>query len=330
MDDALYPSLFSGVDAMKSATLHEYKRSMGNVSRLGLLLQLVGDDGKISWGEIAPLDSFSGESLEDATKEVLNEIPYLYKQEWNPTHLSPSVHFGIESALLDHLMPIETPTPKVNALLSGSTDAIWEKGQNLDGYEAVKIKVGHLDLSEGLALLKDLLPHFPPEIKIRIDANQNWTLEDALIFAHAFPQGTFEYFEEPLSELQDYLSFPFPVALDETVRVLSPEALFLFPHLKALIIKPTLMGGCTRLAPLFKRAHEKGIAFILGSSYESELGISLLAKLGARLGLPHVPMGLDTYDLFEEPLFEETIQRDQGKLIFPKNWNLKTCVTTSA
>jgi len=159
---------------------------------------------------------------------------------------------------------------------------------------------------------------------VRIDANQAWTLSEALAFAKAFPSNTFEYFEEPFQNIEEAVSFPYPIALDESLRTLPLKECLALPHVKALIIKPTLMGGCTKLTPLYHHAKEKEIAFILSSSYESELGISLLSKVAERLQLPPVPMGLDTSDLFEEALYKENITKAEGKLLFPHAWNLET------
>lgn len=325
MDVSLHPSISNWMVYMKleSATVHEYERPFGNQKRKGLLLQLVGENGAESWGEIAPLESFSDESFEQAKGELLEELPHLLYQQWHPQYLSPSVHFGIESAILDLTLPTQPAEILVNALLAGTPDDMRLQAQNLTDYQAVKIKVGHLDLQESIVLVEELLPQIPEGMKVRIDANQSWSFEQAMAFARSFAPDTFEYFEEPFAAFEDYVSFPYPIALDETVRYAPSTSYLSLPHLRALIIKPTLMGGCTKLVPLLRQTNQKDIAFILSSSYESELGIGLLAKVATRLQLPQVPMGLDTYRLFKDRLFEETIKCKQGKLFFPKKWNLQ-------
>ncbi|WP_420422551.1 o-succinylbenzoate synthase [Simkania sp.] len=310
-----------------SATVHEYKRPFGNQERKGLLLQLEREDRAESWGEIAPLENFSDESYEQAKAELLEELPHLLHEQWHPQYLSPSVHFGIESAILDLTLPTTSTPIAVNALLAGTPDDMRAQGRNLTGYEAVKIKVGHLNLEESIDLVEELLTLIPDEMKVRVDANQSWTFEEGMTFARSFAPDTFEYLEEPFKTFEDYIAFPFPIALDETVRLAPSTSYLSLPHLRALIIKPTLMGGCTKLVPLLREAKQKDIDFILSSSYESELGIGLLAKVASRLQLPQVPMGLDTYRLFKDRLFEETIRCNEGKLIFPQKWNLRAgCV----
>lgn len=305
-----------------SATAYQYERLFENKKRKGLLLQLKSKNGKESWGEIAPLDGFSKESFEKATDELVHELPHLLCSKWHPKNISPSVHFGIESAILELMLPTKPKPILVNALLNGSADDIYLQAKKLQHYKAIKIKVGHLDIKAAISLIKELLTFLPKDLLIRIDPNQSWLYEQAMHFARSFPPNTFEYFEEPFASFEDYTSFPYPIALDETIRQLPSDAFFSLPYLYALIIKPTLIGGCTKLIPLLKQAKQKNIAFILSSSYESELGIGLLAKVAYRLQLPEIPMGLDTYHLFKEKLFQETIEKEQGKLIFPNKWKL--------
>jgi len=192
------------------------------------------------------------------------------------------VQFGYQSALSDLRDPVEM-------------DSIPVK---------VKTKVGHLSVKEALRVVPST-PH------LRIDVNRKWSLKQALAFARHFPD--VEYFEEPLLPGENTKAFPYPVALDESLR---EGSLPPYPHVVAHIIKPTMHGF-----PLPKA--QKGIDFILSSSYETELGIYQIAKLTRRLRIPIKPMGLVTCHLFEEPLFDEVPYVDNHHLYFPKKWRLK-------
>jgi len=68
---------------------------------------------------------------------------------------------------------------------------------------------------------------------------------------------------------------------------------------------------------------QKGIDFILSSSYETELGIYQIAKLTRSLKIPLKSMGLGTCHLFEDTLFEEAPYVKNDTLHFPKEWRLK-------
>ena len=194
----------------------------------------------------------------------------------------PSVQFGFHTALLDLQTPLNIPSIPIKT----------------------KIKVGDLSPEEALKTVQPI-PH------MRIDMNRKWSLEAALFFARHFPG--VEYYEEPLLEGEDTSAFPYPVALDESLR---EDKLPFYPHIVAHVIKPTMHGF-----PLPKV--QKGIDFILSSSYETELGIYQIAKLAYRLKIPLKPMGLATSHLFKETLFEETPYLKDGDLHFPKKWRLR-------
>ncbi|NGX46355.1 MAG: o-succinylbenzoate synthase [Chlamydiae bacterium] len=198
------------------------------------------------------------------------------------TYSLPSVQFGYQSALLDLDDPI-------------TIDSIPIK---------IKTKVGHLKLKEALETVK-------PIPLMRIDFNRKWNLEEALSFAKHFPD--VEYFEEPLLPGENAKAFPYPVALDESLREKEKPS---YPNVVAHIIKPTMHGF-----PLPKA--QKGIDFILSSSYETELGIYQIAKLAHRLKIPLIPMGLGTCHLFEDTLFEEEPYVENNTLHFPNKWRLK-------
>lgn len=258
-------------------TIYGYSRPFQGGIRQGLLLRLENEKGNVGWGEIAPLPGFSKETYEEALQALTDG-----------DHSYPSVQWGIASATLDLLHPLDIESIPVRIL------------------HGEKIKVGHLTLDEAIKLTSQ-------SKCVGVDMNQKWPLEKTLAFAKHFPD--LEYFEEPLKpgEEEESVFFPYPVALDESLR---SSQKWNYPFVKAHVIKPMLHGY-----PLPKKL--KGVDFILSSSYESEIGIYQIAKLAYRLKIPLKPMGLGTCHLFDEPLFEKEPQVKNGKLYFPKKWSLK-------
>jgi len=167
----------------------------------------------------------------------------------------------------------------------------------------MKVKVGDLTLKECLRVI-------PPTPRMRVDFNRKWRLHAALSFAGHFSE--VEYFEEPLLPSEDARLFPYPVALDESLRDGAPPP---YPNVVAHVIKPTMYG-------ISLPAVQDGIDFILSSSYETELGIYQIAKLTFRLNIPEKPMGLGTCHLFEDNLFEEGVRVEDNILYFPEKWRL--------
>jgi len=262
--------------ALLKQTLYYYSRPFKGELREGVLMRLERENGRVGWGEVAPLPGFSNETLEEAIADLIEGNDSSY----------PSVQWGRASAMLDLINPLEIESIPVRTLHQD------------------KIKIGHLSLENAIKKVESFE-------KAGVDMNQNWNLEDALKLAKRFP--FLEYFEEPLKSTEDHSQFPYPVALDESLRTSSSPS---YPNVKAHVIKPTLHGY-----PLPKKV--KGVDFILSSSYESEIGIYQIAKLAFRLKIPLKPMGLGTCHLFDEPLFDESPQIINQRLYFPKKWSLK-------
>lgn len=240
---------------------------LGGAFREGLILQ-IGD----GFGEIAPLPGFSRETLEEAKEEALRLLPFF--PDASPT--LPSVQFALDSAL--HPMP---PSFQL------SMNALNHYGE---GFKALKLKLGHLSLEEALKLLKQT----PKHLELRLDFNRQWPLDRLLAFTAHFSPDDFAYLEEPTSKFSDLLAFSnltgFPIAIDESIPSIPYWEI---PTLKALIVKPTILGTIPTAPP--------GVELIFSSAYESGIGILHLARLSLQYN-PHRPHGLDPYSHLLEDL----------------------------
>ncbi len=252
---------------------------LGGAFREGLILQ-IGN----GFGEIAPLPGFSRETLEEAKEEALRLLPHC--PEAVPT--LPSVRFALDCT--KHPMP---PSFKlsINAL-----------NHHREGFKALKLKLGHLSLREALQLLKET----PKHLELRLDFNRQWSLEQLLAFTAHFTPDDFAYLEEPCADFSDLLSFSrltqFPIAVDESIPSVPYWEI---PTLKALIVKPTILGSVPQPPP--------GVELIFSSAYESGIGILHLARLSMQYN-PHRPHGLDPYTQFLEDLLPERPLISQGIL----------------
>ncbi|MCY3974892.1 MAG: o-succinylbenzoate synthase [Simkaniaceae bacterium] len=296
---------------------------MQDLVRKGLLLRLVGEGGNVGWGEIAPLPPCSVESLGEATEQIIALLPLLLTEQRVPETLFPSVSFGVESALADLRRAVPVRPPLVCALITDLLAPPEICAKRIEGYRAAKIKVGCHPLDKEISALSTLLSLLPRETEVLVDANGSWSLEEGCRFAEAFPPSTFSFFEEPLRRFEDYVRFPHPFALDETVRALPGSAYLELPLLRGMVIKPTMTGGPTRLLPSALSAKQRGIRLYLSSSYESALGLSRIAQMAEELSLPDIPMGIGTLDPTEDSLFEEEIEVEGGRWLFPSYYTLK-------
>ncbi len=238
-------------------------------TREGLVLQV--NNG---FGEISPLPGFSKETLEEALLEALAWI----RSGTEPT--LPSVRFGISSAL--------KPLRSVHLPLC----ALGPR----EGFSTVKLKLGHLPLSEAISLTKQHYRH----ARLRLDCNRAWNLSEALEFASHFKPDDFAYMEEPLKTFEALVDFSkmtrFPIALDESIRADWSQ----IPTLKAIVVKPTVVGSIPKVPP--------HLNLVLSSAYESGLGLLHIANLANNT----LPIGLDTYRALEEDILLNPIDCSSG------------------
>ena len=306
--------------------------------REGLLLRLSGDDGSEGWGESAPLPGFSKESPDQAIaqlrriagsligREVTDDwidLDGAFGRELELVTPAPSVRFGLELAVWNmcaaswgkSLPELFAGQPRasvpVNGLVSGSWDEVLERAQRMKnaGYEAIKLKVGARTVAEDARLVRKLAEELSNTISLRLDANRAWGYEQGAEFLRGAAR--FEYLEEPLADParlpQLVREFGAPVALDESLVGMEPEVLEEHRYARAVVLKPTLLGGVSKTLRMAERALRLGMTPVVSSSYESGVGTAALVALTAGMGARPVPAGLDTYralacDVLETPL----------------------------
>jgi O-succinylbenzoate synthase len=306
--------------------------------REGVLLRLSGDDGSEGWGESAPLPGFSAESLGQAIVQLRSLAGSLIgrevKDDWTDRNgtlgrelerivPAPSVRFGLELAVWNlradfsgkSLPDLFAGQPRarvpVNGLLSGSWEEVVEEAQRMNkaGYEAVKLKVGARTVAQDARLVRRLVEEPGNTITLRLDANRAWGYEQAAEFLRGAP--CFEYLEEPLADpalLQQLVrEFGVPIALDESLVGMEPGVLEGHRYARAVVLKPTFLGGISNTLRMVGRALRLGMMPVVSSAYESGVGTAALVALAAGIGERPVPAGLDTYraladDVLDTPL----------------------------
>lgn len=257
---------------------------------------------KSAWAEVSPLPGFSQETLEEAEKQILaltQDLPLSLSDILQQTNLYPSVAFGLDS-LQYHLYssPPQLSTFPICAFLSADFQEMKRQIPHIlsQRYKYVKIKISHLSKQEAHEILERLIG----KIKIKIDLNRAWPLPEVLSFFQRYPQQTFEYIEEPVQNPRELIEFPYPFALDETLRenVKLPQ----LPFLRALIIKPMLMGSVSTILNTINSFNKLKPQIILSSSHESGVGLFHLCHLQQRCRISRHPLGVDTYRLIEKDI----------------------------
>lgn len=237
--------------------------------REGLIVKMKG------FGEIAPLPGFSRETLEEAQEELLSKrAPTL-----------PSVKFGLLSALKE---PASFSPLPISKLLWGTKEEILQAP--IQG--ECKVKVSSFSIVDTVDLISTLKKRYP-KVKLRIDVNQKWTLEEALFFSSHFNKEDFAYLEEPVRSFEELVQFSkitsFPIAADETLLTQPMENILALPSLTALVIKPSIYHLTTKVP----------CKIIYSSSLETSIGLEAIQLL-AHSNRSKEALGIDTAHLLNE------------------------------
>lgn len=268
-----------------------------------------------SWGEIAPLPGFSNETLAQAQAEALLCLRSL-KQGLPIEPQLPSVQFGFDCAKRTWPVQMNAPHAPYVLLLGTPDEVIWNWREWLYDYPPkAKLKVARHPMRDEIAMVRELC-RMAPKLKLVLDANGGWTREEAWTFMSHLNAANIDYIEDPCARIDDIRAVAshtgIPVAFDE---ILSTQPDWEpFPQLKALIIKPTLIGSLNRCKALVDRAHSLGMKVILSSCYESQLGNRLLAQLASEWAPEQAP-GIDTLRYFAQSLLSgNSLNVDESQL----------------
>ncbi|KFA95838.1 MULTISPECIES: o-succinylbenzoate synthase [Vibrio] len=301
---------------MRQAKLYRYSLPMDSgvilreqklTHRDGWIVEL-SEDGQTGLGEIAPLPGFSQETFEQAGIEAQSQLEqWVNGKDIDLEVCVPSVAFGLSAALMElaHTLP-QTGNYRAAPLCSGDPDELIPILNNMQGTKVAKFKVGLYEtIRDGM--LVSLFLESIPDLTLRLDANKAWTLDKAKQFAkHISPslRQRIAFVEEPCQTPGDSVSFAIDtgiaIAWDETLQAAIKEPGFSVKELtgvKALIIKPTLIGSFDKCIRLIDEARSHAIQVVISSSLESSIGLGQLARF-AHWQVPAETPGLDTMQLF--------------------------------
>jgi o-succinylbenzoate synthase len=331
-------------------SLHPYRlplaaplllKGVRHAEREGVLLRLEDPEGRVGWGDAAPLPGFSAELLAEASRQLEGLAGWVRdlrpEAPWgDPAHplhaeigglgLVPSAQFALDLALLDlaaqasgrTLAALLHPDPEVslplNALLAGEDpEATLREASRLAalGYRTLKVKLGRRPVAEEVALVRALQERLGPGVALRGDANQAWTLDEASAFAEGAP--AMEYVEEPLRDPADLPALWFdtglPIALDESLAGLGPGDLVGKGWAAAVVLKPTLLGGVMRTLGFARQARALGIRPVLSGAFES--GVAMRAHVALAAATGGAPAGLDPYRWLAEDVLAPRLPLDR-------------------
>ncbi len=289
-----------------------------------ILVKMTADDGTVGWGEAGPSRRWSAETTHSCYTTIKEYLaPALLGRDpfdiaglhaAMNTELAPGLDAGqpIAKAALDLAVhdlvckrlgiPLQdwfgakgADRIELSYLVSAPDVAGVEEQVQAglaEGYRAFKVKVGHepkLDIERVRAVLR-----LAKDGTVWVDANQGYTLAEALRAARGFEALGIELFEQPIpmGEFQGMKKLlsatSMTIALDEAAMGL-PVVIELIRReaVEALVIKVNKVGGLHYARQLCDLARSAGLGLIGSGLMDAPIGFAASVHLFAAYGLDY-------------------------------------------
>lgn len=225
--------------------------------------------------------------------------------EYPPQEAATWLASALEAAWLGLPAP-ETDFVEVNATIPAVTpEEVPGLLERYPGCQTVKIKVAEpgQTLAQDRARV-DAVRTARPGARVRVDANQGWSVPEAVTAAAAL--GWLEYLEQPcrgvdnLSKLRaelDRRGIATPIAADESIRkARDPYLVARGGAARFAVLKAAPLGGVRRLTGIAKHLAESGMSVVVASALDTAVGMN--AGLVAAAAASRGAAGLATQSLF--------------------------------
>ena len=277
-----------------------------------VLVRITTDSGLYGIGEACPFPPITGETQDSniaaarAIREILLDkdplnIEGLIDGIGNIVHANPSAVAAFDMALYDLLGKVAgLPLYKLLGGYRSSFETDLTTGLNTPekmaasvkeslalGYRQIKIKVGE-DPDLDLRRVQAVRQAIGPEVKLRIDANQGWSVSQAISALKRMEPYQVEFCEQPVKDSDIYglrqvrTQSPVPIMADESlfgpadaIKLIKEEACDYFN------IKLMKAGGILNSLKIAHVAAAANIKCMVGCMLETRLGLTAAAHLVA-------------------------------------------------
>ncbi len=279
--------------------------------REGVIIRVEDADGRVGFGECAPLPHFGTETLDQAVQRLKDLNGHIPADESVLDALEvefPCLRSAFDMAFMSFESAgsfIQQSSLAVTVLLPNNFAAIESMASFYEmGYRHFKWKVGNGEPVIENAVFLQLMRLLPEDADLRIDANGAFDRDVARQWLRFMEGHRVAWFEQPMSAVSvtemSLLAKEFlrtPIALDESVcRVKDLAIVCERPWRGYLVVKPTIMGS--RKAFLNVREHYKP-KLVYSTSFETSIGLQYLIQLAATDPHPNrSPLGLGGEHLF--------------------------------
>jgi o-succinylbenzoate synthase len=238
-------------------------------------------------------------AIEENTPETISVDSLLGKEKV----LWPSIRFGIEMAWLDLenggrriLYPSNFTQSKSGIPINGLIwmgEPAFMKDQIASllkrGFKCLKMKIGAINFSEEISILKSLRKEFSSsDLILRVDANGAFPVNEALERLQILSDLELHSIEQPImaGQVEEMAGLceqtPLPIALDEELILVQEldEKIRLLEVIKPqyIILKPSLVGGFKSSEEWISAAKKLSVSWWATSALESNIGLSAISQ----------------------------------------------------
>ncbi len=282
-----------------------------------VLVAIETDAGLTGWGEATVVPQWSGETQGGANALIQDYFaPMLQGRELDDLDAlialldtiidNPFTKAAMEMALLD-LAGKKQGRP-VYELLGGAQNelqipikfsiglrepddtAAIALGKVREGFTAIKLKVGP-DPEKDLRRVQAVRDAVGPNIRLNVDVNGGWSVEQAIREIPRYEKFKLEYVEQPTPRwdiegmAKVRAASPVPIMADESVFAYwQAEQVIAKKAADLISIYPGKNGGILKAQKICKAAENAGIGCHLGSNLEWDIGTSAMCHLAAACG----------------------------------------------
>lgn len=291
--------------------------------RHGLLVRLQEGEGRVGFGEIAPIPAFGTETVEqaEAACRALGEWPSAAQLEQVPARLACVRHAlaAATAALSAPALSDETPARAVAALLPAGRTALARLCEHAEsGFRVFKWKVGVGDAADELVLLDDLCAALPSGAKLRLDANGAWDRRTAERWLERCAERPIEFVEQPcfaprrdgekaMRRAEDVLlglahDYPTPLGLDESLVSDADVGRWLDVGWPGwFVVKPSLLGAVDSVLARLEAARA---TVVFSSALETRVGAQGALRAAFAWRGAAKALGFGVWPLFADARFD--------------------------
>ena len=320
--------------------------------REGAIVQLSTDTGVVGLGEASPLPQDGESVLWEIQATLISAKAALIGKEFGEIETdliqldrnrctTAAVRCALDTAICDvlaqvkgisvaeFLAPCVSRTVNVNATIGVSTtidagQAAWQAW--VDGFRCVKLKVGLAHtLGEECERVAAVRAAVGPQMKLRLDANGAWSVEQAIRTIQALEAYDLEFIEQPVTpgnveamkRVREAVNTP--IAADEDITSLDTARRILqYRAAQILVLKPMVIGGLRPTQRIMELVRAIGATVVVTTTLDTGVGAAAALHLAATLPPGSPACGLATSDLLTSDLLIHPLVVSDGQMRLPE------------